>query len=195
MVINQWYQLHKSLLKTDFSKHKKAKDAGYRPYFCPSEQYQPKYKIHSNDQILLYARTGRGFIKEEKTPPPRNELEAIDIEESNKQNKKVYKYLEQNMINHTSEDKVDFITVDGQILFNVSSIQVVHRLELQKKGIKKDITEKDFELGQLLYDKHLDLYEDKVTGTYRLKDSIDRNPKDKSQYYFDTNEKADSWMI
>ena len=88
------------------------------------------------------------------------------------------------MKNHKAPTDVSFVNKDGQIFFNKNSCQPIHRQDILKnyKIVKKQSSEGDKLLERELYEKNLDLYEDKM-GIQRLKDSIDNR---NGRYYFDT---------
>lgn len=174
---------------SDYRENKVNKNYNPSPRFLPSDNFRPKYsKFPSADNVVIYERTAKP-LKEEKTPPPKNNQDARDgnfcifNEENCKTNSHRFRYLEQNMKNHEAPGDISFVNKDGQIFFNRNSCHPIHRQNLLKnyKIIKKETSESDKALEKELYEKNIDLYEDKM-GIQRLKDTIDQR---NGRYYFD----------
>tara|TARA_B100000242_G_scaffold293084_1_gene270137 strand:- start:1684 stop:2319 length:636 start_codon:yes stop_codon:yes gene_type:complete len=164
------------------------------PRFIPSDKKRPKYSRSSApDDIVFYERTGRGAFKEELDPPPWNSGQAYDKnfcikgETNCKDNGHKFRYLEQNMTNHKSQDEISFLNKDGQILFNRSNCYSIHRNQYLRdyKIISRGRSNEDQLLENVLYKKNLDLYEDEI-GIQRLKESIEHKF---GSYYFDRPKK------
>lgn len=180
----KWLKIHRSITGS-FDRDKaldKEDDSQFRPWFCPGKDFVPKYKNTLDPNVIvIYPRSAKGGRLREIKPgqPPRNTKEAISGNHSN--GKPIFKWLEQNMINHNKS--LPYLDLDGQINFNKRDIAYITKLQLNSKHFIKNAFSllEDESLQKNLYANNKDLYEDSL-GNFRLHNSID---KKNNQYYFD----------